>query len=119
MAAFRLRKPGGGSAIRGGDGFRGSDAQVFAFNASGGLALGGEASAQFRSAVIADHGGGYFPIHTTGLPILRWQLGEPQTFKHTSIGGIVHGGTARTAFQSNEKPLQRKNSEALLLLMAA
>lgn len=73
MGSFRLRKPGGGSALRGGDGFRGAEPRIFEFAASGGVVLGGSATVSFiRGKPAVDHGGGnYFPMRTPGLPIRR------------------------------------------------
>ncbi len=98
MATFRLRKPGGGSALRGGDGFRAQDKRIYEYAASGGLVYGGAADTQFVAAAApADHGGGFY-TKTPAVPIRRRQYGHPVTFLHRADGGIVLSGKADTAY---------------------
>lgn len=99
MAAFRLRKPGGGSTLRGGDGFRGSDATEFNYVAAGGAVAGGTAAVAFtRGQELLGHGAGHLVTHTTGIPIKRRQYGHPVLFEYVADGGAAAAGAAGIAF---------------------
>ena len=87
MATFRLRKPGGGSSLRGGDGVRAPNRTVYEYAASGGIIFGGAADVSTVKAVVG-----------TGGIVFGGEAGVAITRSFTPPGGIVLGGEASTEF---------------------
>lgn len=115
MATLRLRKPGGGSTLRGGDGMRAPDKRVFSYVGSGGLKHAGSADLAKTKSFEADGGiefGGTAGVSKTkrfaadggiefgGIAITQFVDGRG----YIASGGIVFGGSASTEFKSARQP---------------
>lgn len=115
MATFRLRKPGGGSSLRGGDGVRAPDRNVYEYAATGGIILSGTADVSAIKVFRADGGlvlGGSADVAITrSFPASGGIVlgGEASTEfvdgrGYVASGGLVFGGAADTQFVSASKP---------------
>lgn len=87
MATFRLRRPNGGSALRGGDGLRAPDRNVYEYAATGGIVLSGAAAV---SAIKVYRGDGGLDLGgSADLAISK---------SYAAAGGAVFGGAGQTEY---------------------
>lgn len=87
MATFRLRKPGPGSTLRGGDGLRADDKRIFEYAASGGIVFSGDAAV----SAIKVH------VGTGGIEYAGDAIAS-KTKSFDASGGAVFGGAGITDF---------------------
>lgn len=115
MATFRLRKPGPGSTLRGGDGLRAADKRIFEYAASGGAVFAGAAAVSSVKAYFSA-GGIEFAGDAIAAKTKSFDAAGGAVFGGTGVvefvdgrgyvasGGIRYGGTGSTEFVQQDAP---------------